>query len=65
MTTGEGLLLLFLGIMFGCSLEDAIGAYRERTEAMLEIAGIKEPDKEWWNTRLWNWLKRRTVKKKV
>lgn len=42
MTPGDWYAVFILALMVGCQFEEMVDAYRERTEAMLRIAGVTE-----------------------
>jgi len=58
MTIIEGFFILLLFIMVGCSIEEMTGAYRERTEAILKIAGIVEIEEP---SKLWIYIKKKIM----
>lgn len=59
MTGGEWLVFLILVVMILCQVEELEDAYRERTKAMLRIAGVTQLEAP---SRLWSWVKERMNK---
>jgi hypothetical protein len=55
MTAGDWIGIFILAIMVLCQVEELEAAYRERTEAMLRIAGITESNEE---SHLLAWVKK-------
>jgi hypothetical protein len=55
MTGIDWLAVFILAVMVLCQVEELENAYRERTEAMLRIAGIMEPNEE---SHLMTWVKK-------